>query len=379
MNIGILTFINAQDNYGQVLQAFALKNYLENEGHLVYFINYDRYKDIIFVRKNIRETIGKIFNPIIVIRHLLNLFNRMAYKKSARIHDRKFDSFREKYFRFTIKYNSLSELKENPPNMDMYITGSDQVWNFPDIIHYRNNFHAFFLNFGKAIKISYAASFGNSDLSKEYYDLMLPLLNDFSAISVREMSGVDILRRMGFNNVKLVPDPTFLINTEYWKQLADHRIDDDNFICCYLLGSQTDVSLRKIIYKIRHKKYYYIPGQERFDLRKKIYPTIEQWLGFLLKANCIITNSYHGLIFSLIFQKKFIVLSLKGKYYENMNTRIQSLLSFFSLENRILSKKNIYMIDELMNTNIKYNEIEEKMKDFIISGKIFLDTIQLCL
>jgi hypothetical protein len=378
MNIGILTFINAQDNYGQVLQAFALKDYLEIKGHCVYFINYDRYKDIILNKKKFREKIKKILNPITVIRYLLNLFNQIVYKRFVRIYDRKFDSFREKYFRFTIKYDSLSELKKNPPEMDVYIAGSDQVWNFPDIIHYRNNIGAFFLDFGKAKKISYAASFGTNELSNEYADLISPLINNFSAISVREASGIKLLQNIGFSNISLVPDPTFLVNVEYWKQLATHEIIDDNFICCYLLGNQTDVSIKEIISIIRDRKYYYISGQGKIDLREKVYPTIEQWLEFMLKADFIITNSYHGLIFSLIFQKNFIILSLKGKYYENMNVRIQSLLSFFDLENRVLNRKNICKFGELMNSNIEYSVIGNKIKDFITSGKIFLDAIKSC-
>jgi hypothetical protein len=375
MKIGILTFLNAQDNYGQVLQGYALKKYLENKGHSVHFINYNRY-DIVSNKKNIITKLQKLLNLEVIAKYIAAIFYKKIYQCSLKIHNRNFDLFREKHFSFTIKYNTWVELKKNPPEMDIYITGSDQVWNFPDISHCKNIINAFFLNFGNALKISYAASFGANEFSNEYYSLISPLLNDFLAISVREESGCTILEKLGFKKSQLVPDPCFLLKTKYWQEIMTDRVTDKGFICIYLINNQIDISARKIISNFLGEKYYCISGQERINFIKKTYPTIEEWLELIFKADCVITNSYHGLVFSLIFNKKFIVIPLTGEIGKHMNTRIYSLLNKLNIQDRILDSQNIENIQKLINTEIDYETTNEKLAAFIDIGKEFLDGLR---
>ena len=161
MKIGIMTFWWSNDNYGQLLQCYALQKYLRDKGHDVFSIKYNYTKDI--KRNPLFFRLLKACNPILLFKYLLSKKRCAKILNEQNIYDRYFDDFREKYIHFSdFNYVSYEDLKQNPPDADVYIVGSDQVWNYWNmkLWRYINPLHVYFLDFGseKIKRISYAAS-----------------------------------------------------------------------------------------------------------------------------------------------------------------------------------------------------------------------------
>ncbi len=327
---------------------YAFQYYLKKNGYEPFLIKYIPESKI-----NVcwYEIVKKLFNPFHVVRSL-NLRRKNIIKaRENLLHPRFFNDFREKYIQQTKLYVSIDQLKENPPVADVYITGSDIVWSAPRL--------AFFLDFGGSSikKMAYAASFGRDRVSAEMLNFMRPLISDFSFIGVRESVGIDICKQMGRNDAVHVFDPTLLLSKkDYYSILKSPKIDD-KFCLLYLTGADTFFSMSKInkILKNNKIKLFYTTC-DRYDRYAKIYPSIEEWLGYCDEAEVIITNSFHGCIFSILFEKKFILLPLKGLHAE-LNVRAFSLLENLQLSDRICNDFND--LNDLLYKSIDYSKINK--------------------
>ena len=242
-------------------------------------------------------------------------------------------------------FRSLSELESDCPMADIYISGSDQVWNT-----YGENYNtvseqikAYLLSFvpDSAKKISCAASFGKSSLAMEFESLFKKELSRFDFISCREKSGVEICKRLGFENAVLQQDPTMILSSDEYKKIASKSlVPKKPYILLYLLGNDTDFSTRRLkqFAKLKNLEVVYVSANEaqKINFYKKTFPTVEEWLGLYENASAVVTNSFHGTVFSLIFNKPFLSVHQTGKF-EDQNVRIDSLLEDFGLKNRIFS------------------------------------------
>jgi hypothetical protein len=344
MKIGIMTFWWTKDNYGQILQCYALQKYLNNNGHDAFLIRYNPHVDDRKQRFFLR--IQHAMNPCRLMRRILNTMD----KKYAQ---RKFQDFRDRYITSTEKvYNSYAELVLDPPDADVYITGSDQVWNFlPREKGHSGRFNAFLLNFGNdhIKRMSYAASFGKENIDSELGQKMSRVLINFTYISVREKSGLDICRRHGITKAELVPDPTFLVDAHTYRSLYRDASEIKvlkPYCFLYLLTNETGIDV-SVIYNWAAAKgldVIYVPSGARQDLSKRTYAAIPEWLFLIDNAKYVFTNSYHGSVFSLLFHKKFGIIKRVGSG-EKMNTRFSSLFEQFSLEPRYINS-DINTIDK---------------------------------
>lgn len=346
-----MTFWWDEDNYGQTLQCYALQKYLRDAGHDAYLIRYDPRND--FIKSSVWSKIVKAFNPIELYKFLLHLYKNSLYKKriiadirEKRDHPRDFDKFMDKYIiRSERKYSSYIELVENPPAADVYIVGSDQVWNagiFGKTSKVRNIVYSYFLNFGDSSikRVSYAASFGKEkeELDDDFIGVATVLLKKFDYISVREKSGLEICKQCGFNNAEWVPDPTLLLEKDIYRFLYRNegtiRKSDKPYCFLYLVGNSIEFSLETIYEWAKSKNIgvLYVTANLRQDEFVKTYATIPEWIYLLEHAEYVITNSYHCTIFSLLFEKNFGIIPLIGK-----NTRFSSLFQLFDIGNRFIS------------------------------------------
>ena len=222
MKIGIITYWWSEDNYGSILQCYALQKYLRDAGYDAYLIRYDARKD---ETKNPNWTrLLKILNPVKLLRFLFYQKSRIIYILKKKNNPRNFDYFRNKYINQSEKtYYSYNELVNNPPEADVYIVGSDQMWNFNNLPlgKIKDKFLACFLSFGDADvkRISYAVSFGNEKLNDDFVQEISLQLKKFDYISVREKSGIDICKQCGIHNAKWVPDPTMLLDADVYRTL----------------------------------------------------------------------------------------------------------------------------------------------------------------
>lgn len=366
-----MTFWESQNNYGQLLQAFALQTYLKQKGHDVFFIRFYRIPS-----SKKKSALSRLkFKVILYLNDHFNL-NLELTKAGSPEPDRGFTPFKKQHLKFSPRsYTSLAELQQHPPQADAYICGSDQVWN--------NTFKVpaepFFLPFGEAStkRIAYAASIGQKEISPETAQLFKRQLAHFNAVSVREKSSLSICIGAGYKNPVWVPDPTLLFTKQDWLRLLP--VPAGNFkpgskkVFVYTLGNSA----------IRDKEAYldYIRAMPGVDMQHasangdnsgNCFPSIPQWLGLISESDFIMTNSFHGMVFCIIFNKKFIILPNTGAK-EGMNERITSLISKFNLEHHMMFGFEKAKMDELMSKETDWDFVNAQIADWRHVAYEFLD------
>lgn len=364
MKIGIVTFWDLEDNYGQILQCYALQRFLRNMGNDAFVIRYlapEQYK------YSFKKMFSVVMNPEKLLRYIKNKRRIRIINKTNKDHPRGFNDFKEANISMTSKiYRSVDELQNNPPLADAYICGSDQIWGGEDPIYY--------LNFGdlKAKRIAYAPSFGHKPYP-ESIEKIRSYLTMLDVITVRELSGIANCEELGFNNVECVLDPTLLLTVNDYGLLEDIIETESDYILLYLLGNSIDYDLDEIYeYANKHNlEIKYIASQGRVDRYSKEYPSIPQWLYLLNHAKYVVTNSYHGTIFSILYNKQFAVFPLTGGY-KKMNSRFETIFSLCKIENRYLKHGQFEMIQypidyKFVNgiLELKREYIREKMEEWL--------------
>jgi len=406
MKIGIMTFWWSNDNYGQQLQCYALQKYLRDAGHDVFLIRYDKSNDYtpnVLLSSpppsNIPSSITNlhevkklkwknIFNPIklckFIKRLISNLINNVkqffiTQKEKSIIYKQKkhrereiletnrrnFSIFRSTYIKQSEQiYYYYDELKNNPPQADIYIVGSDQVWNPDSYLSIFNQTNAYFLNFGnKSTKrISYAPSFCKDNLNSDFINIVNPLLQNFDYISVREKSDLNACRQCGIENAELVPDPTLLLNADIYRKFYNNEIikrKRKRYCFFYFLDNPCNFSVDSVYNWANKKKLdvIYIPSDKQIDMHKKTFATIPEWIYLLEHSEYVITNSYHCVIFSLLFKKTFGVIPLTDGFID-LNNRMYTLFEMFNLNNRFI---NNYQFD-VLNQKIDWDFVSDKIK-----------------
>lgn len=333
MRIGIVTFWWSEDNYGQILQLFALQTYLKKGGHHPFLIRYAPWKDRRLVV--LFSTIGHtLFHPAKIWRFIVNGLTDYRIRNNNRKHDRKFTSFLKQEICFTERIYSAADLCKYPPVADVYITGSDQVWGgrLPHPIY--------FLQFGdpKVKRISFSASFGDSLIFFHpfYYKKLKPCLDKFDFITVRDAKALEICRNAGIQGASLIPDPTLMIDLSHYDRLCSDQVVPSGPYCLVYMLEKENLATLKIeaisaFINAKGLKMIYVASQGRFDKFPKSYPTIPEFLSYIKNAEFVITNSFHGAVFSILYTKKFaIVPQRKGN-----RTRIDTLLSRYGLERHL--------------------------------------------
>lgn len=335
MRIGIFTFF--QTNYGAVLQAFALQHYLEQqpgtEVEIVDFTTPNHLMDHKVFQKQ------KTRNPISLLSYYF--FTLIHYRQLKRRINRTWE-FKKKYFHFTRRYSSVEDILKNHPKEDIYVTGSDQVFN-PNARYVP----VYYLDFdkGNGKKVAYAPSFGISEFSSEISQKIERYVRDFDYLSCREQAGADYLNSLTGKEVPVVVDPVLLHDAEEWEKIAISPNYGKDYIFIYdLNGAENLIKIAKNIQK--HTK---LPVVCLTNKRTKIYPVNKQlydagpaeFVGWIKDASYVVTDSFHGTLFSLIFGKQFFSFIA----LEKTSSRIKNILERTGLENRIVTKKDLSSFD----------------------------------
>lgn len=354
MKIGILTFWWSKDNYGQLLQAYALQKYLRDRGHDAFLIRYRPDEGIDLKRTPFALRLLKALNPVKLARYLAWCVCARVAEREYRVYDRQFDAFREKYIAWSpALYSSYEELRGNPPEADCYIVGSDQMWNFGDLplARCRNTVHAYFLDFGspEIKRIAYAASWGRETLTDEYVQEITPLLARFSYIGVREKSGVALCALCRKNDAEWVRDPTLLLGAKIYRALyrAEYaRVPDAPYVFFYYLGNGGSFDKESVFAFARKRglSVQYVSGNGNVDTYQKNYATIPEWLALVDHAEYVVTNSFHCCVFSLLFGKRFGAVRLTGTA-AGMNTRLASLFELTGCPERYITETDFSALE----------------------------------
>lgn len=332
MRIGVMTFWWSEDNYGQLLQCYALQKYLRDLGHDAYVIRF-RMSD---TQWNWKQKLIKYgLHPWRVLNGIRQMKARAKGRTENKLAGRDFDGFRARYIRFSdAVYGSLEELRANPPEADLYIVGSDQVWNNCGGTLTEDSVRAYFLDFGshETKRVSYAASWGRTFIDHGEVRRLSPLLKRFQAISVRERSGVEICENCGVS-ASWVCDPTLLLNRENYLEIAEMpSVQHRDYVFAYVLANDCEFSYKKLSEWTRRQNLdlVYVKGNSgqivHFDdaEARVSHLTIPQWLGYVARAKFVVTNSFHCCVFSMVFDRKFGFLPLKGQF-AGSNNRIFDL------------------------------------------------------
>ena len=378
MKIGILTHWWAKDNYGQALQMYGLYNYLLWLDHSPCIIRFNPFMVVPQKRRNINRALN-VFNPMKLHRFLKDKIIKNREDTLQKNNPRDFPTFLNKYFTFTDRsFSNLLELAEAFQDYDAIIVGSDQVWNyFPSGEDGYSSIDAYTIRFGPTnlIRLSYAASMGFSGISKIHGNRLASNLKFFSGISVREKQAVDILKNFGVSEVFWVPDPTMLLGPEGYSKLISN---DDKYKTAFFVYSlkNTSVFVGKEIAKelsVKRKIFEYVGGNGLGDKELTCFPTIEEWLSYMYGAETIITNSFHGCVFSILFQKNFYYYPLLPNKDGHVDTRIDSLLGRLGIEGRaITSKEQLSTVIANPYKPIDWDSVDAKREEFVQVGKDFL-------
>lgn len=352
MRIGVITFSQSKENYGQILQCYAMQKYLQSLGHSPFLIQYDyiiKRSNAKFKFTNIIKYFCKLPMYISFIISLKRQERRdREYDKKNQLINRHFPDFLQENLELSQLYTAES-IVCNPPVADAFVCGSDQIWGSDD---------AFFLNFAPddAIKVAYAPSFGGvTSFSPEKEETIKKFLSRFNFIGVREQTGVETCQRLGFKEVVKVVDPTLLLNSNDYDVIKAKMPNRKPYIFLYLLGNPIDCSVDEIMEfaKAEGREVIYVASQGRDDKYLKTNATIGEWLGYLANADLVITNSFHCIVFAMKYKKPFISIPLSGAY-KRMNCRIEELLASANLQDRIWD----HNLGEIMQHKIDFSSFE---------------------
>jgi hypothetical protein len=335
------SYIKFNLNYGSVLQCFALQKVLRDRGH-----------DVTLLR-DYRA------NPKYILKRLVNVRYVHAFFAKAKAQVQLQGFIRRNIVLSDRAYFSYSSLKKHCPDAQCHIAGSDQIW------HNANNFRYLTYVPDDQLKLSYAASFGKAAISDGMKETIKPYLSRLNGITVRERSGVDIVSSMGFS-AQQVLDPTLLLD---WEQYPAKENDRHGYCYCYFLN----LPEKKNVCFDQIKEFTKQSGRELIvtaplnyplflDEPNLKFPSVEEWLGLYKNADCIFTNTYHGLLFCIIFKKQFLFFVQQGKSVAE-NERFYSLLSMLQLSDRIVSEADQSKMAEKMNTAIDYEKVYAVIKE----------------
>lgn len=337
MKIGIITF-HWGANYGAVIQAYALQKHISLLGHDVEIIDYRPFKTQLI--QLIQNCLSRDFNKI---------------KKGKLI-----KSFIKENLILSKKtYRTSKSLLKCKDNYDVIFCGSDQVWNESFLFHSEGKPNpSYYLSFAgeKTKRCAYAVSFGTEKLQEKTKQIVSKEIAKFSNISVRENTGRAILDDLGFTT-QLVSDPTLLLGADTYSKLIDNKTYKTNKAFFYILHSNQG-NAKKIC--------------DYVDKTIELCPCISEyeWLHKIKNSEIVITNSFHGIVFSIIFNTPFVAITVEGS---GMNDRIYTLLEKAGLSDRIISEYDTEKLDKIISTPVNWQDVKNNLNDFIGNSKKYID------
>ena len=370
-----------KNNYGSLLQAYATKKILDNNNIPNETIAIEANKD--FKRGKRKYYVSQIFNFSFIKSKLGMIKMKLDKKinkelgKNISIRNKKYKEFKKEFnlSRSCTDYRGLTQLaKEKYSDI---IVGSDQLWLPVNVVadYYTLNWVPDDIN-----KISYATSFGVSNIPKKYDNIYIKFLKRINHLSVREKSGKEILDNYKINS-KVVCDPTILLTKEEWeKECSPNKFINEKYILCYFLGN--NIEHRKFAERLKDKTGYKIVSLNHADEYVKYSDKFadiapydvgpREWLNLIKNAEYVCTDSFHGTVFSLIFNKTFFDFRrFNPKNKNNTNSRLDSLLNIAGVsKERILT--GLEDVNKVLKYKIDYKKVNKNISNFRNESKKWL-------
>ena len=345
-------------NHGALLQAYALLQFLQTLGHDAKVIDYRP------AYLSLNHRIPPQYNRW-GIRQLYLLSKLPGDMDGWRRH-RALQSFYNRYIKTTdVCYTSIEQLRANPPIADLYIAGSDQIWN----TSFQNGKDAsFYLDFGSPHrKVSYAASFAIESLEPGTEEFVKKGLGNLDAISVRESSGLQILKNLGHEG-RIVVDPVFLLSKDHWNQFEGKVDASERYILTYDFEKRRSLigQIAKRLAAASGCKIFSVsPYKRKYANKSFVNVGPDVFISLIKHAECVISNSFHGTAFSMIFGKDFFVVNRK----DGLNVRMRDLLARYDISYRLISED---ATNTQLLSGIDYDALHIRLERDIEASKQYL-------
>ncbi len=375
--IGIITILKT-NNYGAELQAYATQAILNKLGYDAEIIDYLFYKNPGHIitkaskpsfNHGLKKKLSEKLYPIIA------RLKTQASTESSSTREKRFDKFHTENTRMSPTYRTIDDLYAAKQSYDVYMVGSDQVWN-PGIYSSLLPYMLAFAPEGKK-RVAYASSFGVSAIPQEQQWLYKKYLPEFSSIGVREKNAVEMVKELGGKDATWVLDPTLLLDKEDWTKVASNAYSElNNYIllyeltpCPYILELAKHMREKNGMEIVRICKNASVEDKDT-SVRNIIDAGPAEFIRLFANAGMVITNSFHGTAFSINFGKEFYTVTPARKHN---NSRQRSILELFKLQDRLTAENtpieniSIGSIDYAAVSTILENE-RKKSIDFITNA-----------
>jgi hypothetical protein len=379
MKVAIITF-HWSDNYGALHQARSLQEVLQNRGHKVKILDYRKgtpHSKVLLMTARLPSFIASTSIRILIFFSRL-ISSTLKCKISTKLKKIQFEKFRIEYLNQTPRLGSLVDLRKIAPSFDLIITGSDQVWNPRFLDEGDGYFDAYLLSFlpPKVRSMSYAASMGHSDLSTmtvEWRNALSARLSNIRAISVREKSSIKLIEQLcGRRDAVQVLDPTLLLPAEAHSGMtgSPHK---GNYLFSYMLHGlgQTTLDLCTRAAHIHRLCLVRCDAKTGPLIDGFVLPDPTGWLRQIRGASFVVTNSFHGVVFCLIFHVPFAAILIENEM-SSMNSRIMDLLYNVGLTHRIM-KPDEEISETMFRETIDWNSVDDKVDEMRIQSIAFLE------
>ncbi|MDE5753724.1 MAG: polysaccharide pyruvyl transferase family protein [Oscillospiraceae bacterium] len=360
LNIGIMTWLH-NSNYGTVLQAYALQSYLRSCGYNITNIDFnatapEKVKNLIYCGNSLGLFLEK--------------FEMARTKKAAdsamhKIKEERFQRFITDNFHLTEKITSYDQLADYSCSFDTYICGSDQIWS-PNLLN--PPYYLSFVDKDKK-KIAYACSFGVSSIPGKKKQKIQIYLGRFSHISVREQEGKNIVKDLLGIEVCTTVDPVFLLDHCEWDSIASGRDVKDHYAFAYFLTYNEDyIRIAKQAAKQLGIQLVLVPAvREEYRVDAELVQNAgpAEWISLIKHADVVLTDSFHGCVFSLIYEKPLMIFRrFKDTSKNSQNSRIYTLVKQYGLKDNVVESFDTAQLEKIMQYKSNIRERIDKNAEF---------------
>ena len=371
MTTGLVTFFR-HHHYGAQLQAYAAMRAMTELGHPCQIIDY---------RPEYDAGLNDLFRKGGLRAQLTNV-HTAAHFAAMRRRGARFDAFVSEHMTLTPqRYTTYEQLCNTPPDLDVFVSGSDQIWN-PNIFPNKQFDPAYLLGFaGERRRISYAPSFAVSELPEDKAKQLKEHLDSFSALSVREKRGQALVEHCTGRTPRVVLDPTLLLRREDWAELAVAPKEKRPYILCYFVSDPGAAApYAKALSERTGLPIVQLAGARRkidgcgklvFDAGPR------EFLGLFQNADYVVTNSFHGAVFSLQFGRPFFTSMSPRELANPTDSRIYSLLSRLGCADRVIGLDSTADVDAPMDYDAINTKLEEARADSLAYLKAAIEGTEL--
>lgn len=384
MKFGIITLVS--DNYGNKYQNYAVEHLVKRYGEVTTYPLKELYfpqkvkcnKSVLnklnfkYIEKVLRARMMYQFDYVSTDKSLLRslLYVIKNKEKLTKLRERR----RESFYKFSQKHLNISDIVLDYKNsseqswvcsVDYFLCGSDQIWN-PS---YSTTSGLAFCSFAPEKTIAIAPSFGVADIPQERKQEYASYLRNIYKLSVREDAGYDIIKNLSGRDAEVLLDPTMAIDVKEWEKLSKKPDVDlpGNYIVCYFLG-KIDKTYRKMLNDFSKKLH--LPLVMLFDITKESYYTLDpsEVLYTIEHADYVLTDSFHGTIFSILFHRNFYVFC-RNEGGGSMNSRLETLLKKFGFTERVFTGHECEVsLDQWKETDLMLELERKRTEKFICSS-----------